>query len=169
MIRGYESFAIRNRGCNGKRCEDLDEIGQLLWYTFFHEIGHCVDDALRREFNRGSLLDENGFFTLSRCDLYYGTILRSEFAACIHSARFLPSAAHDYLERDIREDGRALPLELSRYRVEAYGNAEGLRTAAQLARGFAGVYLFNSQSSLAHALAPKVWEIPKKSKSHLIP
>lgn len=113
----------------GSNVNDFDAGIQLLWYTFFHEIGHCADAALRRDLEHPILFDANGLFTIAHSNFVHGRILREEFAACVHSSRFLPDRAFDSELHHLTEDATDLPGQLLRYRRECRC-AETLRSAA---------------------------------------
>lgn len=128
-IRSEIIGAICDVLSSGLNVDDFDEGTQLLWYTFFHEVGHCADAALRRDFEHPILFDANGLFTIAHSNFFHGRIVREEFAACLHSANFLADRAFDSELHNLREDAKDLPNQLLHYRRECR-SAETLRSAA---------------------------------------
>ena len=128
-IRSEIISAIFNVLSSGMKIDDFDETTQLLWYTFFHEIGHCVDAAQRLDLEQPVLFDANGMFTIAQSNFFHGRIVREEFAACLHSAKFLTDRAFDSELHNLTEDARDLPNQLLRYRGECR-SAETLRATA---------------------------------------
>lgn len=77
----------------GDSLESWGEDGQLCFYIFTHEVGHCKDNALRPESEEIPLTRE-GTFRIHQIAKYYGTILLSEVAACVHSAAAMTERTH---------------------------------------------------------------------------
>lgn len=77
----------------GNNLESWGEDGQLSFYIFTHEVGHCKDNALRPESEEPSLIRE-GTFRIHQIAKYYGSILLSEVAACVHSAAAMTERTH---------------------------------------------------------------------------
>lgn len=55
-------------------------------YLILHELGHCIDNNLRKSCDYVSLAGNNGF-EIQQVAKYYYNILLSEFAACAHAAK----------------------------------------------------------------------------------
>lgn len=77
----------------GDDLENWGEDGQLCFYIFTHEVGHCKDNALRPE-SEEILLTRHGTFRIHQIAGYYGSILLSEVAACVHSAAAMTEHTH---------------------------------------------------------------------------
>lgn len=77
----------------GDNLESWDEDGQLCFYIFTHEVGHCKDNSLRPESEEVPLTRE-GTFRIHQIAKYYVSILLSEVAACVHSAAAMTERTH---------------------------------------------------------------------------
>ena len=86
---------------------------QLFYYLIFHELAHCYDyDARASHFSSQSFSTNE--FKLSKVKEHYlGTIL-SEFAACVFSAKYLPTKAFQYEVNNTLEDCDKVLLALSK-------------------------------------------------------
>jgi len=61
----------------------------------YHELGHCLDNYLRKDLT-SVVIDDGNRFKIRQVAKYYYQIILGEFAACVHSAKIMDADLYRY-------------------------------------------------------------------------
>jgi hypothetical protein len=82
----------------GKEFPEWEPFDLLCYYTIYHELGHCLDLARRKDLKNVPLRPDPRRLELSQYALYHGRIVREEFAASYFAAGWMGPGAYRLTE-----------------------------------------------------------------------